>query len=127
MGKNGQTVSVQGRTLKVSSLDKVMYPSTGTTKSEVLDYYARVATTLIPHAMWRPATRKRWVDGVGTETSPGAVFFRKFGRFRPKLDPHGQHHPQERCECLPAGQRAGRAGVVGASRGLGSACSAVEI
>ncbi|GGJ61391.1 ATP-dependent DNA ligase [Glutamicibacter ardleyensis] len=77
MGKNGQTVSVQGRALKVSSLDKVMYPSTGTTKGEVLDYYARVASSLIPHAMWRPATRKRWVDGVGTEAAPGAVFFRK--------------------------------------------------
>lgn len=77
MAKDEQRVSVQGRSLKVSSLDKVMYPSTGTTKGEVLDYYARVAASLIPHALWRPVTRKRWVHGVGTEVDPGSVFFRK--------------------------------------------------
>ena len=77
MSGRGQTVKVAGRTLKVSNLDKVLYPQTGTTKSDVLDYLLRVAPALLPHAQWRPATRKRWVNGVGTAEEPGKVFFRK--------------------------------------------------
>ncbi len=72
-----QYVSVDGRRLKISSLAKVMYPATGTTKGDVLDYYARVADALVPHTRDRPATRKRWVHGVGTEDEPGQVFFQK--------------------------------------------------
>ncbi|MBV1781354.1 ATP-dependent DNA ligase [Paeniglutamicibacter sp. ABSL32-1] len=72
-----QTVSVAGRRLRVSNLDKVLYPETGTTKGEVMHYLAEVAGVLLPQASWRPATRKRWVDGVGTAQNPGKVFFRK--------------------------------------------------
>lgn len=72
-----QSVSIDGHTLRVSNLDKVLYPQTGTTKGEVIDYYARVAPTLISYAAWRPATRKRWVEGVGTEDKPLQPFFRK--------------------------------------------------
>jgi bifunctional non-homologous end joining protein LigD len=72
-----QVVSVDGRRIKITNLDKVMYPETGTTKRDVLDYYARVADVLIPHAADRPATRKRWVHGVGTADEPGQVFFQK--------------------------------------------------
>lgn len=72
-----QVVSVAGRRLKVSNLAKVLYPETGTTKAEVLTYLAGVAHVLIPQAAWRPATRKRWVDGVGSAAAPGQVFFRK--------------------------------------------------
>ncbi|MEA4944872.1 MAG: ATP-dependent DNA ligase [Propionicimonas sp.] len=64
-------------TLQVSSLDKVLYPETGTTKGDVLQYYLQVAPVLVPQAAWRPATRKRWVDGVGTADHPGQAFFRK--------------------------------------------------
>ncbi|MFJ2618446.1 ATP-dependent DNA ligase [Glutamicibacter sp. NPDC087344] len=71
------TVTVDGHTLKLSNLDKVLYPETGTTKAEVIDYLQRVAPALLPHAAWRPATRKRWVDGVGAADHPGKVFFRK--------------------------------------------------
>ncbi|PYI37268.1 ATP-dependent DNA ligase [Arthrobacter psychrolactophilus] len=70
-------VEVAGRRLKVSNLDKVLYPETGTTKADVLEYLAGVAHVLIPQAAWRPATRKRWVNGVGTAEKPGQVFFRK--------------------------------------------------
>ena len=72
-----QVVSVEGHRLKVSSLDKVLYPATGTTKADVLRYYAQIAPVLIPHTTHRPATRKRWVHGVGTADAPGAVFFQK--------------------------------------------------
>ncbi len=57
-------VDVEGRTLKLSNLDKVLYPATGTTKGEVLDYYARIAPVLLPHLAGRPVTRIRWPHGV---------------------------------------------------------------
>jgi len=72
-----QVVSVGGHRLKLTNLEKVLYPETGTTKAEVLDYYTRVADVLIPHARNRPVTRKRWVEGVGTDAKPGTVFFEK--------------------------------------------------
>jgi len=59
-------VDVEGRTLKLSNLGKVLYPATGTTKGEVLDYYARVAPVLLPHLAGRPVTRIRWPHGVQT-------------------------------------------------------------
>jgi bifunctional non-homologous end joining protein LigD len=61
-------VEVEGRTLQVSSLDKVLYPGTGTTKAEVLHYYARVAPTLLPHLADRPLTRIRWPEGTAEES-----------------------------------------------------------
>jgi bifunctional non-homologous end joining protein LigD len=72
-----QYVSVGGHRLRITHLDKVMYPETGTTKADVIDYYTRVADYLIPHAKDRPATRKRWVSGVGTAEKAGQVFFEK--------------------------------------------------
>jgi bifunctional non-homologous end joining protein LigD len=72
-----ERVRVQGRELVVTNLDKVMYPETGTTKADVLAYYAAVAPVLIPAAANRPATRKRWVNGVGTAEAPGQMFFQK--------------------------------------------------
>src|SRR5690348_4222609 len=56
---------VDGRTLKLSNLDKVLYPATGFTKAQVLDYYARVAPALLPHLKNRPLTLKRYPHGVG--------------------------------------------------------------
>ena len=58
-------VEVDGRTLRISSLDKVMYPGTGTTKGEVLSYYAQVAPVLLPHLADRAVTRIRWPNGTG--------------------------------------------------------------
>jgi len=58
-------VEVDGRTLRISNLSKVMYPSTGTTKGEVLNYYAQVAPVLLPHLADRAVTRIRWPHGTG--------------------------------------------------------------
>ncbi len=57
-------VDVEGRTLKISSLDKVLFPRTGTTKGEVLNYYAQIAPTMLPHLKDRAVTRIRWPHGV---------------------------------------------------------------
>jgi bifunctional non-homologous end joining protein LigD len=72
-----ERVRVAGRELTLTNLDKIIYPETGTTKADVLAYYAAVAHVLIPAAANRPATRKRWVNGVGTAAEPGEVFFQK--------------------------------------------------
>lgn len=61
-------VDVEGRTLRLSNLDKVLYPRTGTTKGEVLDYYARAAPVLLPQLRERAVTRIRWPHGVGSQS-----------------------------------------------------------
>jgi DNA ligase D-like protein (predicted polymerase)/DNA ligase D-like protein (predicted 3'-phosphoesterase) len=59
-------VAVGGRTLKLSNLDKELYP--GTPKNVVVDYYARVADTLLPHLSGRPVTLRRFPDGIDAES-----------------------------------------------------------
>jgi bifunctional non-homologous end joining protein LigD len=60
-------VEVDGRSLSLTNLDKVLYPATGFTKGEVIDYYVQVSEPIVAHLSDRPATRKRWPDGVGSE------------------------------------------------------------
>ncbi|HEY9305988.1 MAG TPA: non-homologous end-joining DNA ligase, partial [Mycobacterium sp.] len=50
--------------LKLTNAEKVLYPATGTTKSDIFDYYTRIAEVMIPHIAGRAATRKRWPNGV---------------------------------------------------------------
>jgi len=66
------SVDVQGRTLKLSNLEKVLYPAAGFTKKDVIDYYVRIAPVLLPHLRGRALTRKRYPDGV-----EGEPFFEK--------------------------------------------------
>ena len=68
----GTTVEVEGRRLTLSNLDKVLYPETGTTKAEVIDYYARIAPVMVPHLADRGVTLRRFPDGV-----EGNSFFEK--------------------------------------------------
>jgi bifunctional non-homologous end joining protein LigD len=65
-------VSVGGHSIELSNLDKVLYPASGFTKAEVIDYYTRVAPALLPHLRDRALTRIRFPDGVG-----GGSFFEK--------------------------------------------------
>lgn len=76
MARREQTVEVGGRRIRVSNLEKVLYPSTGTTKGDVIGYYSAIAPTILPHCRDRPATRKRWPDGVGDD-GRGDFFFQK--------------------------------------------------
>ena len=64
---NAFEAKVDGRTLRLSNLDKVLYPKAGFTKGDVIDYYARIAPVLIPHLHGRPLTLKRYPDGVEGE------------------------------------------------------------
>jgi bifunctional non-homologous end joining protein LigD len=65
-------VNVDGRTLTLTNLDKVLYPETGFTKAEVISHYQQVSAALLPHITDRPATLKRYPEGVDGES-----FFQK--------------------------------------------------
>ncbi|GMA25474.1 hypothetical protein GCM10025864_32330 [Luteimicrobium album] len=63
-GEQTEVVTVDGHDVRLTNLDKVLYPATGTTKRDVIEYYAAVAATMLPHVTDRPVTRKRWPNGV---------------------------------------------------------------
>jgi DNA ligase D-like protein (predicted polymerase)/DNA ligase D-like protein (predicted 3'-phosphoesterase) len=58
------SVQVEDRRLRLSNLDKVLYPETGFTKGEVIDYYQRIAPVLLPRLAGRPVTFRRYPNGV---------------------------------------------------------------
>jgi bifunctional non-homologous end joining protein LigD len=57
-------VQIEGRTLKLTNLEKVLYPDEGFTKAQVIDYYTRIAPILLPHTRNHPLTLKRYPNGV---------------------------------------------------------------
>ena len=61
---NPTVVDIEGKHLKLSNLDKVLYPAAGFTKGEVIDYYVRIAPVLLPHISGHPLTLKRYPEGV---------------------------------------------------------------
>ncbi len=63
---------VEGKKLPVSNLNKILYPKTGFTKGQVIDYYIRIAPVLLPHLKDRPLTMKRYPNGVD-----GMFFYEK--------------------------------------------------
>ncbi len=68
----GREVEVDGRRLSLTNLDKVLYPQSGFTKGQVIDYYARIAPVLLPHLQGRPVTLIRYPNGV-----EGKYFYEK--------------------------------------------------
>ena len=75
-----QPVEVDGRELTLTNLDKVMYPATGFTKGEAIDYYARIAPLILPHISGRPMTLKRYPEGVDA----GHFFEKRCPKHRPE-------------------------------------------
>jgi bifunctional non-homologous end joining protein LigD len=73
-------VDIEGRRLTLSNLGKVLYPQTGFTKGQVLDYYTRVAPVLLPHLRDRPLTLKRYPEGV----EGGSFYEKNSPRHRPE-------------------------------------------
>jgi bifunctional non-homologous end joining protein LigD len=72
-------VTFEGRRLSVSNLDKVLYPATGFTKGDLIDYYARIAPVLVPHLVDRGVTLVRFPDGVES----GSFFEKRCPGHRP--------------------------------------------
>jgi bifunctional non-homologous end joining protein LigD len=75
-------VEVEGKELKLSNLDKVLYPKTGFTKGEMVDYYAKVAPALVPHLSGRAVTLRRFPEGV--EDLDAAFYEKRCPKHRPK-------------------------------------------
>ncbi len=85
-------LEIDGHKLKLSNLDKVLYPGSGFTKGQVIDYYIRVSRFLLPHLKDRPLTMKRYPNGVA-----GGNFYEKDA---PKFTP-------DWVETFPVPRRAG--------------------
>jgi len=79
---SSQVVEVDGRELKLTNLDKVLYPAAGFTKGEVVDYYAKVAAAMVPHLKGRAVTLRRFPEGVDDLDS--AFFEKRCPKHRPK-------------------------------------------
>ena len=77
-----QVVEVDGRELKLTNLDKVLYPGAGFSKGEMVDYYAKVADTLVPHLKGRAVTLRRFPEGVDDLDS--AFFEKRCPKHRPQ-------------------------------------------
>lgn len=75
-------VEVDGRELKLTNLDKVLYPKAGFTKGEVVDYYAKVAPALVPHLAGRALTLRRFPEGV--DDTEAAFFEKRCPKHRPE-------------------------------------------
>jgi bifunctional non-homologous end joining protein LigD len=58
------TMEVGGRELRIAHLDRVLYPETGTTKAQLLDYYVRVSPVMLPHLAERLLHMHRYPEGV---------------------------------------------------------------
>ena len=72
MAKKESVIEVEGRQIKLSNLEKVLYPKPGFTKGQVIDYYVRIAPVLLPHLANRALTLKRYPNGVD-----GMFFYEK--------------------------------------------------
>jgi bifunctional non-homologous end joining protein LigD len=77
-----RVVEVDGRELKLTNLDKVLYPKVGFTKGEMVDYYAKVADAMVPHLKGRAVTLRRFPEGVDDLDS--AFFEKRCPKHRPK-------------------------------------------
>jgi bifunctional non-homologous end joining protein LigD len=75
-------VEVDGRQLKLTNLDKVLYPAAGFSKGEVVDYYAKVAPAIVPHLAGRAVTLRRFPEGVDDLDS--AFFEKRCPKHRPE-------------------------------------------
>jgi len=67
MPRTEATFKIGGHDLRLSNLDKILYPEAGFTKGQVIDYYAKIAPVLLPHLKDRPLTLKRYPNGVDGE------------------------------------------------------------
>lgn len=77
-----QQVEVEGKELRLTNLDKVLYPEVGFTKGEMVDYYARVGPVMVPHLSGRAVTLRRFPEGV--DDLDAAFFEKRCPKHRPK-------------------------------------------
>lgn len=97
-----RTITVDSQEISLSSLDRVMYPDDGLTKADVVDYYLRMADTMLAHMVGRPLTMHRFPDGID-----GDDFYQKeapdyfpswINRVLIEVEGEGQEQEQITCE-----------------------------
>lgn len=66
-GSTSGVLDIGGRQVKLTTLDRVLYPSEDVTKADVITYYVTIAERMLPHLAHRLVTRIRWPQGVGGE------------------------------------------------------------
>jgi bifunctional non-homologous end joining protein LigD len=64
-GPEKAELEIEGRQIRLSNLDRVLYPETGFTKRDLIDYYAAISPLLLPHLRNRPLSMRRFPEGVG--------------------------------------------------------------
>ena len=64
---DSETITLGNRRIELSHLDKVLFPKSGITKGELVDYYRRIADTMLPHLRERPLSMHRFPDGIGKD------------------------------------------------------------
>lgn len=84
--------TIEGHRLNLTHLDKVLYPDTGTSKGEIIEYLEAIAPVMVPHLSRRPVTRKRWPNGVDS----GFFFERQAPASIPKWVPRFSVHHKDR-------------------------------
>jgi bifunctional non-homologous end joining protein LigD len=82
VASTSRQVEIEGRELKLTNVEKVLYPQSGFTKGEMIDYYAKVAPVMIPHLSGRAVTLRRFPEGV--ENLDAAFFEKRCPKHRPK-------------------------------------------
>ncbi len=99
---NGKVVTVDGHRIELSSLDKVLFPESGITKGDLVDYYRRMAENMLPYMRGRPITMQRFPDGI-----QGEGFYQKeapdyfpdwISRVSIEVEEEGQSQPQVVCD-----------------------------
>ena len=113
--------TIAGQEFKVTSPDRVLYPATGTTKLDVIRYYAEASAAMLPQVQGRPATRKRWPEGV----DKASFFVKDLEPGTPAVVGPGADPARIRPEVLSRVRYARGAGLVGSGRRVGVARPAV--
>jgi bifunctional non-homologous end joining protein LigD len=95
-------IKVGGRTIEVGNLDKVIFPDTGITQGDLMDYYRRIAETMLPYMEGRPLTMQRFPDSIqheGFYQRTAADYFPDWiTQISVKVEEKGEKHPQVICD-----------------------------
>lgn len=84
MPRTSQITQVGKRKVELSNLKKVLYPDDHILKAELIEYYLKVAPTILSHSKGRPLSVVRYPDGIGGE--------RFFQKNRPQWAPQWMEH-----------------------------------
>ena len=107
----------------LTNADKVLYPETGTDKADVFDYYTSIAEVMVPHIAGRPATRKRWPNGV----DQAAFFEKQLASSAPDWLDRGSITHRSGTTTYPIIDNVCRSGLGRPAGGAGSPCAAVAV